>query len=72
MVSFDGSQYVDSCACLSGFGPDHEVLCTISNRGAVNGLEVEILLGADTLLTSSCMSWIASTQRVAFTWFAGT
>jgi hypothetical protein len=47
MVSFDGSQYVDSCACLSGFGPDHEVLCTISNRGAVNGLEVEILLRAD-------------------------
>lgn len=47
MVSFDGSQFIDSCACLSGFGPDHEVLCTISNSGAVKGLEVEILLRAD-------------------------
>src|SRR5262249_23427568 len=47
MVSFDGSQFIDSCACLSGFGPDHEVFCTISNSGAVNGLEVEILLRAD-------------------------
>ena len=47
MVSFNGSQFIDSCACLSGFGPDHEVLCTISNSGAVNGLEVEILLRAD-------------------------
>jgi len=47
MVSFDGSQYIDSCACLSGFGPDHEVFCTISNSGAVNGLEVEILLRAE-------------------------
>jgi hypothetical protein len=47
MVSFDRSQFIDSCACLSGFGPDHEVLCTISNSGAVNGLEVEILLRAD-------------------------
>jgi hypothetical protein len=47
MVSFDGSQFIDSCACLKGFGPDHEVLCTISDSGAVNGLEVEILLRAD-------------------------
>ena len=47
MVSFNGSQFIDSCACLSGFGPNHEVLCTISNSGAVNGLEVEILLRAD-------------------------
>jgi hypothetical protein len=47
MVSFDGSQYVDSCACLSGFGPDHEVTCAIANGGAVGGLEVEILLRAD-------------------------
>jgi hypothetical protein len=47
MVSFDGSQYVDSCACLSGFGPDHEVTCAIANSGAVGGLEVEILLRAD-------------------------
>ncbi len=47
MVSFNGSEFIDSCACLSGFGPDHEVLCTISNSGAMNGLEVEILLRAD-------------------------
>jgi hypothetical protein len=47
MVSFDRSNYVDSCACLGGFGPDHEVTCTIANRGAVGGLEVEILLRAD-------------------------
>jgi hypothetical protein len=47
MVSFNGSQFIDSCACLRGFGPDHEVLCTISNSGAVNGLEVEILLRAE-------------------------
>jgi hypothetical protein len=47
MVSFDRSNYVDSCACLSGFGPDHEVTCTIANHGAVGGLEVEILLRAD-------------------------
>jgi hypothetical protein len=47
MVAFNGSQFIDSCACQSGFGPDHEVFCTISNSGAVNGLEVEILLRAN-------------------------
>lgn len=47
MVSFNGSQYIDSCACLRGFGADHEVFCTISNNDAANGLEVEILLRAD-------------------------
>jgi hypothetical protein len=38
--------FIDSCACLSGFGPDHEVTCTIANSAAVSGLEVEILLRA--------------------------
>jgi len=47
MVSFDQTNYVDSCACLSGFGADQQVTCTIANSGAVNGLEVEILLRAD-------------------------
>lgn len=47
MVSFDRSHYIDSCACLTGFGPDHGVTCTIANHGAMGGLEVEILLRAD-------------------------
>ena len=42
-----GRTTFNSCACLSGFGPDHEVTCTIANHGAVGGLEVEILLRAD-------------------------
>lgn len=46
MTSFDGQNFIDSCACLSGFGPDHEVTATIANNGAVGGLEVEILLRA--------------------------
>jgi hypothetical protein len=46
MVSFDGTHYIDSCACLSGFGPDQQVTCTIANSGAPSGLEVEILLRA--------------------------
>jgi hypothetical protein len=48
MVSFDGLHYIDSCACLSGFGPNHEVICTIANSGGFLGysLELEILLRA--------------------------
>jgi hypothetical protein len=48
MVGFDGSHYLDSCACLKGFGPDQEVTCTIANAGNFSGysLELEILLRA--------------------------
>jgi hypothetical protein len=53
MVSFDGKNYTDSCACLQGFGPDQEVTCTIANEGGFSGysLELEILLRAS--ITSS-------------------
>lgn len=46
MVAFDGTNFDDSIACLSGFGPNHEVTCTISNSGGFSGfsLELEILL----------------------------
>jgi hypothetical protein len=48
MVSFDGTNFTDSCAALSQtFGPDQEVLCTLGNVSAPNGLETEILLRAD-------------------------
>jgi hypothetical protein len=49
MVSFDGTNYIDSCACLKGFGPDQEVTGTIANNGGFSGwsLELEILLRAD-------------------------
>jgi hypothetical protein len=47
MVSFDGTNFTDSCACLSGFKNDQEVLCTLLNNAAPNGLETEILLRAD-------------------------
>jgi hypothetical protein len=49
MVSFDGTHFIDSCACLKGFGPDQEVTCTIANSGGFSGysLELEILLRAD-------------------------
>lgn len=46
MFAFDGSNYIDSCACLSGFGPNHEVTCTVANAGAIADLETEILLRA--------------------------
>jgi hypothetical protein len=49
MVAFDGKNYIDSCACLKGFGPDQTVTCTIANSGGFSGysLELEILLRAD-------------------------
>lgn len=49
MVSFNGTDYVDSCACLKGYGANHQVTATISNSGGFSGfsLEVEILLRAD-------------------------
>lgn len=53
MVSFGGTDFVDSVACLSGFGPDHEVTCTVANNSAIDGLETEIILRAD--ITSAHM-----------------
>jgi hypothetical protein len=47
MVSFDGTNFIDSCACISGFGANQSVLCTLGNTSAPNGLETEILLRAD-------------------------
>lgn len=47
MVSFDGTNFDDSIACLSGFGANHEVTCTVANAGGATGLEVEILLRSD-------------------------
>jgi hypothetical protein len=49
MVSFDGTNFDDSLACLSGFGANHEVTCTIANSGGFSGfsLELEILLRSD-------------------------
>lgn len=47
MVSFDGTNFTDSIACLSGFGANQEVTCTLAASGTVTGLEVEILLRAD-------------------------
>jgi hypothetical protein len=48
MVGFDGTNFIDSCACLKGFGPDQQVTCTIANSGGFSGfsLELEILLRA--------------------------
>lgn len=46
MVSFDSTNFIDSCACLSGFGPDQEVTCTVAASGTLTGLEAEILLRA--------------------------
>jgi hypothetical protein len=47
MSRFDGTNYNDSAACLSGFGPNHEVTATLFNNNAAYGLEAEILLRAD-------------------------
>lgn len=47
MVSFGGTNFVDSVACLSGFGANHEITGTLVNNSAVSGLEVELLLRAD-------------------------
>ena len=47
MISFDGTNYMDSCAHLQGFGANHAITATIYNNGVVNGLEVELLLRAD-------------------------
>lgn len=48
MTTYSTGHYTDSCACLSGFGPNHEVIVTIQNNGAGSGnVEVEILLRAD-------------------------
>ena len=49
MVRFDRVNYIDSCACLSGFGPDQEATGTIANSGGFSGysLEVELLLRAE-------------------------
>lgn len=46
MVAFDGTNFNDSLAHLSGFGPDHQVTCTVINLGGFSGfsLEIEILL----------------------------
>lgn len=45
MASFDGTNYIDSVACLSGFTADHEVIGTIYNAaGGATGLEVELHL----------------------------
>ncbi len=40
--------FPDSCACLSGFGPDHQVVVTLVNNGVPRDeCETEILLRAD-------------------------
>jgi hypothetical protein len=49
MVGFDGTNFIDSCACLKGFGPDQQITCTIANSGNFSGysLELELLLRAE-------------------------
>lgn len=47
MNAFDGTNFTDSCACLTGFGPNQEVTCTVANASAITDLETEILLRAD-------------------------
>jgi hypothetical protein len=49
MAGFDRRNYIDSCACLRDFGPNHEVTGTIANSGGFSGysLEVELLLRAE-------------------------
>lgn len=43
MVSFDGTHFQDSCAFLSGFGPDQQVTVTL-NVTSLTDVELEILL----------------------------
>jgi hypothetical protein len=44
MIGFDHVNFIDSCACLSGFGPNHEIMGTISNSGGFSGYSLEVEL----------------------------
>jgi len=47
MTAFDGTNYIDSIGCLSGFWANHQVQATASVSGSISGLEVELLLRYD-------------------------
>jgi len=64
MVSFDGTNYDDSLACLSGFGPNHEVTCTLVNLGGFAGYSLE----AEILLRSTITSSVVHQYEVDCVW----
>lgn len=44
MVSFNGSDYIDSAACLNGFPSNHQIIATILNSGGFTGFSLEVEL----------------------------
>ena len=52
MVGFDGVNYLDSAACLSGFPANHSVEATLYNNSAPSGLETELLLRVNLTVSS--------------------
>lgn len=56
MVSFDGTNYIDSCACLSGFTGNHSTQGTIANAGGFSGFSLELELLLNATITSSVVT----------------
>lgn len=56
MVGFDSTNYIDSCACLSGFGPNQQVTATVLNSGGFSGFSLEVEIHLRSTITANVIS----------------